>query len=155
MAEPLAGNFNDDDFRPQKVQVAPDVIGQKSANGAVGHSYKLFLQDRTDAERADHPLKGILRVCEAPLFFDENIHADLLFAVVVGHASTCIAVIPSRSKKSIGIWEKSWSNHTIKLRVCYACNFLLEFLSILRTGWVSYGRRAHAKERIRSGREAS
>jgi hypothetical protein len=31
---------------------------------------------------------------ELSLFLEENIHADLLFAVVVGHASTCIAVIP-------------------------------------------------------------
>jgi hypothetical protein len=32
---------------------------------------------------------------ELPLFLDEDFHADFLFAVVVVHASTCIAVIPS------------------------------------------------------------
>jgi len=95
MEEPLAGNFDDYTFRPEKIHLAPDVFGHKSADGAVGQPHKSFLQNRTDAERADHPLKGILRVREAPLFFDENIDADLLFAVVVGHAFTCIAVIPS------------------------------------------------------------
>ena len=96
MEEPLAGNFDDYTFRPEKIHLAPDVFGHKSADGAVGQPHKSFLQNRTDAERADHPLKGILRVCEAPLFFDEALHADLFFfVVVVGHAFTCIAVIPS------------------------------------------------------------
>jgi hypothetical protein len=54
-------------------------------NGAVGQPHKLFLQNRTDAERADHPLKEILRVCEAPLFFDE-VFDFFLSAVVNVHA---------------------------------------------------------------------
>ena len=94
--ESLAGNFNDDAFRRQKIQLAPDVIGHKLANGAVGQTHKLFLQNRTDAERADHPLEGILGTSEASLFLDEVLKADFFISAVVGvHAFTCIAVIPS------------------------------------------------------------
>ena len=85
MEEPLAGNFDDHTFRPEKIHLAPDVVGHKLADGAVRQPDKLFLQNRTDAERADHPLKGILRVCEAPLFFDE-VFDFFLSAVVDVHA---------------------------------------------------------------------
>src|ERR1039457_1858602 len=45
LVEPLAGNFNDHTFRPEKVQSAPDIIGHSSANGAVGQPHTLFLQN--------------------------------------------------------------------------------------------------------------
>src|ERR1039457_5324315 len=95
--EPLAGNFTDDTFRPQQVEVAPDVIGQQLANGGVGQPHKSFLQNRADAERAHHPLKWIRGSREPSLLLDEALHAGCFFfaVVVVGHASTCIAVIPS------------------------------------------------------------
>src|ERR1039458_9423855 len=94
--ESLAGNFNDDAFRLQKIQLAPDVIGHKLANGAVGQPHKLFLQHRSHAERADHALEGILGTSEASLFLDEVLQADFFISAVVGlHAFTCIAVIPS------------------------------------------------------------
>src|ERR1700688_1823589 len=94
--ESLAGNFNDDAFRLQKIQLAPDLIGHKLANGAVRQPHKCCLQNRTDAKRTDHPLEGILGPCKASLFLDEVLQADFFISAVVGvHAFTCIAVIPS------------------------------------------------------------
>ena len=87
MEEPLAGNFDDHTFRPQKIQFAPDMIDHQLPNCRVGQCSEFRLEQRSQAQCADYLLKESLGTSEPPLFFDEALHADLfLSAVVVEHA---------------------------------------------------------------------
>src|ERR1035441_6039404 len=50
LVEPLAGDFNDHTFGPQKIQLAPDVIDHQLPNCRVGQCGEPFLEQRSHAE---------------------------------------------------------------------------------------------------------
>jgi len=84
MEEPLAGNFDDHTFRPQKIQFAPDMIDHQLPNCRVGQCSEFLLEQRSHAQCADDLLKESLGTSEPPLFFDEALHADFFVSAVVG-----------------------------------------------------------------------
>jgi hypothetical protein len=113
MEKPLSSDFTDGQFRAENIHVVPNVVEHQLPNCRVGQFSEPLLEQPSHAQCADNLFQRILGMYEPSLCLDEAFHADFFFsAAVVVHAFTCTTVLPIAIKKSLGIQEKSWSNHT-------------------------------------------